>query len=130
MRRYAQVCISVMKLATSAYEHCTDHQNYAYKALALTVETGLGYHEKTFSNAQRKERKNHSHTFKVYNRLSSLSTATCIPISRVSGWNRPSMYTINSNTKSCTRILDSFCLRPQLHCMHCKMSYYYTVGLN
>ena len=28
-------------LATSAYEHCTDQQNYASKVLAQTVETGL-----------------------------------------------------------------------------------------
>ena len=42
---------------TSAYEHCTDHQNYAFKVLAQTVETDiwLRYHEKTFSNAQKKE---------------------------------------------------------------------------
>ena len=54
-------------MATSAYEHCTDHQNYAYKVLAQTVETGLRYHEKTFSNVQKKERQNHSHSNNAMN---------------------------------------------------------------
>ena len=46
----------------------TDHQNYAYKVLAQsqTIETGLRYHEKTFSNAQKKERQNNSHICMKY----------------------------------------------------------------
>ena len=62
-----QVCISnfsfrdkatqskILGYNSSAYEHCTDHQNYAYKVLAQTVETGLRYYQKN-SNARRAEK--------------------------------------------------------------------------
>ena len=56
----------VKSLATSAYayERCTNHQNQAFKVVARTVETGLRYFiKKTFSNAQKRERQNHSQNF-------------------------------------------------------------------